>query len=154
MTGRFLIELTDPRFFIRDNADVIEFIRRVNPFAHSDVGSVLFQLGKAIPGAGAYCPVPSVYSYVVLHTESDRIFAIAFGMSGLAFKLSPETEETARSDGGERAPEIGAGWMRFEPWSRAPRSVTDERLARWCARACDLARGTESAPDGGEAIVR
>ena len=62
MAGKFLIELTDPRFQIADNADVIEFIRRVNPFAHSDVGSMLFDLGKEIPGAHAYCPVPSVYS--------------------------------------------------------------------------------------------
>ena len=140
MAGKFLIELTDSRFLIDDNADVIEFIRRVNPFAHSDVGSVLFELGKETPGAHAYCPVPSVYSYVVLHTDADRIFAIAFGMSALAFRLAPSDAEAAVADGGVRTPEIGAGWTRFEPWSREPQSVTNDRLARWCARACDTAR--------------
>ena len=144
MAGKFLIELTDARFVIPENADVIEFIRRVNPFAHSDVGSVLFELGKETPGAHAYCPVPSVYSYVVLHTNPDRIFAIAFGMSGVAFRLAPEDEAAALKDGGVRATDIGAGWMGFEPWSRDPKTVTRARLLRWCNHACELARGAVS----------
>ena len=135
MAGKFLIELTDPRFAIDDNADVMEFIRRANPFAHSDVGSVLFELGKETAGAHAYCPVPAVCSYVVLHTDANRIFAIAFGMSGLAFRLALDDEAAALSDGGIRASDIGAGWMRFEPWGRESRTVTEARLRRWCARA-------------------
>ena len=144
MAGKFLIDVTDPRFAIDDNADVMEFIRRVNPFAHSDVGSVLFELGKEIPGALAYCPVPSVYSYVVLHTAENRIFAIAFGMRGLAFRLATDDEATALSDGGIRAADIGAGWTRFEPWGREPAAATHARLLRWCSRACELARGVVS----------
>jgi hypothetical protein len=142
--GKFLIELTDSRFVIEENADVVEFIRRVNPFAHSDVGSVLFELGKEIPGAYAYCPVPSVYSYVVLHTAGSRIFAIAYGMSALAFRLATRDEATALSDGGIPAPEIGAGWTRFVPWDREPKTVTHARLLRWCSRACELAGGEVS----------
>jgi hypothetical protein len=134
--GKFLIELTDPRFIVDDNADVIEFIRRVNPFAHSDVGSVLFELGKETPGAHAYCPVPSACSYVVLHTDVNRIFAIAFGMSGLAFRLAPDDEAAALTDGGAHARDIGMGWVRFEPWGQDSRTATDVRLRRWCTRAC------------------
>jgi len=138
--GKFLIELTDPRFVSDDNnADVIEFIRRANPFAHSDVGSVLFELGKETPGAHAYCPVPSVYSYVVLHTDANRIFAIAFGMSGLAFRLAPDDEAAALADGAIHASDIGIGWLRFEPWGHGPRAATDARLRQWCARACATA---------------
>ena len=144
MGGKFLIELTDPRFVIDDNADVIAFIRRVNPFAHSDVGSVLFELGKEIPGALAYCPVPSVYSYVVLHTAENRIFAIAYGMSALAFRLATGDEPNALSDGGIRATDIGAGWTRFEPWGREPKTATHGRLLRWCSRACEVAQGVVS----------
>lgn len=141
MAGKFLIELTDPRFVIDDNADVIEFIRRVNPFAHSDVGSVLFELARKTPGSRAYCPVPSVYSYVVLHTDSNRIFAIAFGMSGLAFRLASNDEVVALADGGARARDIGSSWIGFEPWGKEPRKVTDARLRRWCARAFANAAG-------------
>ena len=139
MAGKLLIELTDPRFVIDDNADVIGFIRRVNPFAHSDVGSVLFELAKKIPGAHAYCPVPSAYSYVLLHTDANRIFAIAFDMRGLAFRIAPEDEATALADGGLPATNIGPGWVAFEPWSREPATVTRERLLRWCTRACESA---------------
>src|SRR5262249_39327154 len=133
-----------PRFAIDDNADVMEFIRRVNPFAHSDVGSLLFELGKETDGAYAYCPVPSVYSYVVLHTAESRIFAIAFVMRALAFRLAGDDEAAALSDAGIRAMDIGAEWVRFERWGREPNAVTHARLSRWCSRACELARGMVS----------
>lgn len=139
MPGKFLIDVTDARFSIPDNKDVIEFIRKTNPFAHSDVGSVLFELRKTTPSAHAYCPVPSVYSYVVLHTDANRIFAIAFGMRGLAFRLSGSDLTEALADAGVAAPEIGDDWVRFEPWSRETVDVTRARLQKWCDRACATA---------------
>jgi hypothetical protein len=45
---------------------------------------------------------------VVLHTESDRIFAIPFGQRGLAFRLGAPALAAALSDGGVAAPEIRA----------------------------------------------
>ena len=141
MPGRFLIDVTDARFLIPDNANVVEFIRRTNPFAHSDVGSVLFELGKVTPGARAYCPVPSAYSYVVLHTVANRIFAIAFDMRGLAFRLAESEMGEAISDSGLAAPEIGGDWVRFEPWGREASDVTRARLRKWCSRACAAALG-------------
>jgi hypothetical protein len=73
MTGKFLIDLTDSRFHIAENEDVLEVVRRANPFAHSDVGSLLLDLGKQIPGARAYSPSYASYAYVVLHTDAWRI---------------------------------------------------------------------------------
>ena len=58
-TKRFLIDLTDQRFFTPENTDVIELIRRVNPFAHSDVGMIVFDCARAIEGVGAYRPSPA-----------------------------------------------------------------------------------------------
>ena len=141
MPGKFLIDVTDVRFFTPENAGAVEFIRKTNPFAHSDVGSVLFELRKTTPGAHAYCPVPSAYSYVVLHTEANRIFAIAFGMRGLAFRLAESDLPDALADSGVAAPEIGADWVRFEPWSRETVDVTRARLQEWCDRACVAALG-------------
>lgn len=141
MPGKFLIDVTDARFSIPENAGVIEFIRKTNPFAHSDVGSVLFELGKVTPGAHAYCPVPSAYSYVVLHTDANRIFAVAFGMRGLAFRLAESELSEALADSGVAAPDIGADWVRFEPWSREARDLTRARLGKWCGRACAAAPG-------------
>lgn len=127
-----LIDVTDPRFSTAGNADVLAFVRRTNPFAHSDVGSVLLSLGKGIPGAHAYCPSYKSCAYVVLHTESSRIFAIAYGQRGLAFRLAPVSRVRALADEGAPVPEIGPDWVAFAPWGSAEQRA---RLERWSAQA-------------------
>ncbi len=135
MAGKFLIDITDPRFFIPANDDVIAFVRQTNPFAHSDVGSLLLGFGKRIPGTAAYCPSYASCAYVVLHSSKNRIFAIAFGQRGLAFRL-PVSVADALADGGEPASEIGTDWVQFDPWSAENRTTeARERLRRWCERA-------------------
>jgi hypothetical protein len=136
MTGKFLIDMTDPRFLIASNDDVMAFVRRTNPSAHGDVGSVLLELGKQIVGSHAYCPSYRSMAYVVLHTESSRIFAIAFGQRGLAFRLDEGTIAEAIDDGGTLAPEIGSDWVRFPPWgSKDVAAAFEARLRRWSAAA-------------------
>jgi hypothetical protein len=134
MPGKFLIDMTDPRFQIAENADVIEFIRKTNPSAHSDVGSILFSLAKEIPGAHAYCPSPRSMAYVVLHDEKDRIAAIAFGQRGLGLRLAPSSIDEAVADGAVRAPEIGADWVTLMPWD--PNDKTrKQKIRKWAERA-------------------
>lgn len=128
----FLIDLTDPRFSTAGNADVLEFVRRTNPFAHSDIGSVLLSLGKKIPGAQAYSPSYKDFAYVVLHTDAWRIFAIAYGQRGLAFRLGLASREAAMADGGAAAGDIGPDWVSFAPWGSADQAA---RLERWSAQA-------------------
>jgi len=136
MAGKFLIEVTDERLFVPGNEEVLEFVRRANPFAHSDVGSLLLDLGKQIEGASAYSPSYRQFAYVVLHTEAWIVRAIAFGQSGLAFRLSPASRDAALADRGMAAPEIGADWVAFNPWDvDVSRGETRERLVRWCAQA-------------------
>lgn len=135
MAGRFLIDVTDARFSIPDNADVLEFIRRANPFAHSDVGGILFSLGKQIAGARAYCPAVKSFAYVVLHTERNRIFAIAFGQRGLAFRFDAQGYAEAVANGGEPAPEIGRDWVRVDPWAAKPASGLNPQMTRGAERA-------------------
>ena len=123
---------------------MIAFVRRTNPFAHSDVGSVLLELGKALPGVRAYCPSYASCAYVILHTERDRIFAIAFDQRGLAFRLAEPSRQDALADGGVPAPEVGPDWVRFAPWAGgggADGAEHSRRLERWCARALDDAVG-------------
>lgn len=143
MTGKFLIDLTDARFHVAGNEDVLEFVRRANPFAHSDVGSLLLELGKAISGASAYSPSYASYAYVVLHNHAGRIFAIAFGQRGLAFRLAPASREVALTAGATAASDIGPEWVSFDPWD-VHVSAGDQRarLERWCAQAfADVAAG-------------
>jgi len=133
---KWLIDMTDPRFIVAGNEDVIGFIRRVNPFAHSDVGSLLLDLGKKLDGAHAYSPSYKQYAYVVLHTDASRVFAIAYGQRGLAFRLSPSSYAAALADDGSPAEDIGCDWVKFDPWN--PNVSTVElhaRLERWSAQA-------------------
>lgn len=133
MSSRF--DITDDRFKIAANEDVIEFIRRTNPSTHSDPGDVLFKLGKAIPGARSYCPSTKTFAYVVLHTDADRIFAIAFGMHGLAFRIPSSVIAEAVADGGTLEPKIGPDWVRFPPFNGRGETGAWERLLRWGGQA-------------------
>ena len=128
----FLIDLTDARFKIPANDAVIDFIRRANPFAHSDLGSRLISLGKAIAGAHAYCPSYSSCAYVVLHTEGRVIFAIAFGMRDIAFRLPSDV----LAQGGAPFLEIGEDWLCVDPFpGPATRDASDALLQRWVEAA-------------------
>src|SRR5258708_18120481 len=102
----FLIDVTDDRFKIPANQAVIEYIRRENPFAHSDIGDLLIRLGKLVPGAQYYCPSFSSLAYVVLHTKANVIFAIAIGMLKIDFRLPSALVSTATRRG-ERAHSYG-----------------------------------------------
>ena len=134
MPGRFLIDVTDSRFLIPVNAEVIEFIRRANPFAHTDVGDVLFDLGRQL-GALAYCPSHKSCAYVVLHTATSHIFAIAYGQRGLAFRLSAAACSAALDDGAELATTIGADWVAINPWATPPTCGMNASLGQWAERA-------------------
>jgi len=72
----FLIDLTDERFKIPANQAVIDYIRRENPFAHSDIGAELIRSAKLVPDAQYYCPSFSSLAYVALHTKANIVFAI------------------------------------------------------------------------------
>jgi hypothetical protein len=134
MAGRFLIDVTDARFSIPENAEVMEFIRRVNPFAHSDVGQVLFDLAREI-GAGAYCPAPKVCAYVVLHSTTNRIFAIAYDQRSVAFRLPDGSQAEALTEGGEAVPKVGTDWIRFDPWAGARAGGINPHLRSWAERS-------------------
>lgn len=125
----------DVRFDLPENRAVVDFIRRTNPSAHDDVLSSLIRSAASL-GATWYLPDPYGHSYAVLHTETSRIFAIVFGMRGLAYRLPRNLVAQAVADGGEVCSEIGEGWVRFEPWSAGEAiPVSDARLKRWCKAA-------------------
>ena len=53
---------------------------------------------------------------VVALIASRRLFAIAYGMRSIAFRVPKKLRDVALRTGGERAPEFGASWARFELW--------------------------------------
>ena len=137
MPDKYLIEVTDPRLFVPGNEDVLAFIRRASPFAHTDVGSILVELGHSVAGAHAYSPSYKQCAYVVLHTDTWQVVAIAFHRWGLAFRFAPSSQAAALADGGAPAPEIGPDWVSFAPWGPNPPGDGGPpvSLERWCAQA-------------------
>ena len=128
------IDVTDAKFKIPVNAAVMDYIGRANPFAHSDLGTKLIEMGKSIAGAHAYCPDYGAFAYVVLHNDANVIFAAAWGMSKIALRLPRSAE--ALADGGGRS-EIGDDWLAFV-------AIPEDRgtvLATWCELAFRHAQG-------------
>lgn len=136
----------DDRFRTAENEAVLAFIERENPSAHDDVASVLTESARSLPDVQWYCPDVHRYAYVVLHTRGNRIFGIAFGMSGLAYRLPPGTIPGAVAEGGKVYPDIGEEWIVFQPWQPGEsRTAMGERLKQWCEIAHDYAVGSKAA---------
>jgi hypothetical protein len=147
----FLIDLTDERFKIPANHAVIEYIRRENPFAHSDVGGLLIALGRRVPGAQHYCPSFSSLAYVLLHTPANVIFAIATGMHKVDFRLPLEVVTDAIESGEAEHSSIGhpgsgSAWLSCRPFLRGePKTLIETRLKRWCEAAYRCAQESSGA---------
>ncbi len=135
-----LIDLTDDAFKIPPNAAVMEYVRRESPFAHSNVGAHLVRLGRGTPGARYYCPDFRSYAYVALHTEAKVIFALAFGMRQIAFRLPPTARAEAVAEGATAYPAIGEQWVAIDAFAVAESpAAAASRLEHWCEVACRAA---------------
>ena len=132
----FLIDLTDERFKIPANHSIIEYIRRANPFAHSDPGDMLIKLANRITGVHYYCPNFSACAYVVLHTDGNLIFAIASGMRKFAFRLPPKVVSQAVADATGEYSDIGSDWLLVDAFPRGmPETAADAAHMRLCEAA-------------------
>jgi hypothetical protein len=130
----------DERFRTAANASVLSFLRLGNPSAHSDVAEALTLAAAGVPSVRS--PDPTRYAFVALHLDDLTIVGLAFGQSGLAFRLPEDRVREAIQEGGALAVEIDSTWVRFEPWTnREPLAESRRRLARWCA----VAAGTPAA---------
>jgi len=130
------------RFDVPANAEVLAFLRRAQPSAHSDVADELSSSARFLRGVRTWCPDPARYAFVVLHVEDGTILAVAWGQAALAYRLPPARLDEARADGGlaTGVPELGEEWTRFEPWrSGETLEATRARLARWCGVAAEHA---------------
>jgi hypothetical protein len=132
----FLIDITEERFKIPANHAVIEYIRRENPFAHSDLGDKLIKLAKRIPNTLYYCPSFASCAYVVLHTNANVIFAIALGMLSIEFRLPAAVVIDAVANGNGKTAPIGDDWLSVSPFPKdLAASANDARLLQWCTAA-------------------
>ncbi len=132
----------DPRFDTSDNAEVLGFLRRARPSAHSDVAEELLRSANRLAGVTHYCPDPVNHAFVALHLANFSILGLAYGQSKLAYRLPENRIEQAIQEGALQASELGRGWLFFEPWSIKPLQESRRRLAQWCAIAVAGAQDT------------
>lgn len=124
----------DDGFRTPANAEFFPYLGNIS--AHSDVAEELTRAGATVSGVRSYCPDPARYAFVALHLDDFTIIGLAFGQSGLAYRVPEERVQEAIRDGGAVAVELGPAWVRFEPWSNHETlAQSRERLARWCAVA-------------------
>lgn len=132
----WLIDVTDERFKIPVNRDAIEFIRRANPFAHSDVGAKLIENSRRFPNSNYYCPSFNACAYVALHNAANVIFAIAFGMSKIAYRLPQDKIGAALANSTAEPSEVGIDWLNVNPFSRSESvEIVNARLLQFCESA-------------------
>jgi GMP synthase-like glutamine amidotransferase len=132
----------DAKFRTVENEAVVAFIERENPSAHDDIASALTDSAEGLSDVRHYCPDVHQYAYFVLHTLSNRIFGIAFGMNAIAYRLPSRVTPEAIAEGGRVYSEIGDEWVLFPPWRQdESRTVTQTNLKRWCKIAHDYAVG-------------
>ena len=131
----------DSAFDMPANDEVLAYLRRANPSAHSDVASELHLASQGVPAARWYCPDPGAYAFVALHRDDHNLVAVALGMGLIVFRLPIARIEAAVQDGGARFPEIGPDWVSFNAFTDEPLAETRRRLGRWCRIALDTDTG-------------
>lgn len=117
------------------NHDILRFLQGKS--AHSDVAEVLIETAAPLGDVKIYSSEPINFGYVVLTTQ-DVVFAVAFGMSQVGFRLDETYKERALENGGFDATEVGPDWVTFELF-RTNYPAVD--LLFWARKAYVIARG-------------
>jgi hypothetical protein len=131
-------ELTT-RFNCPENVQIISYLITTHPCSHSDVGQEVLIASNELKCA-YYCPDGLNCSYLVLHTESNVIFAAALGMSGFALRLPESQIDDALAAGAALDPKLGTDWVSFYPFDpEIPTVKMRASLKYWCRIAFEAA---------------
>ena len=107
--------------------------------AHSDLVDVLAEAAAPLGDVQLYSSEPANHGYIVLTTQ-DVVFAAAYGMSLIGFRLDETFKGRALETGGFNATEIGPDWVTFELF-RTNYPAVD--LLFWARKAYLVARGAD-----------
>lgn len=118
------------------NARVLAHVDSIS--AHSDVAEALTQCVKPLGDVHLFCPDSSQYRCLCAWTN-NVVFALAAGMSVVAFRLDAIFKARALKSGAEPYPECGDEWAAFTLF-RSDWPAPD--LPFWARRAYVIARET------------
>ena len=117
------------------NHDILRFLQ--DKSAHSDVAEVLVEAAASLGDVQLYSSDPANFGYIVLTTQRV-VFAAAYGMSQIGFRLDKTFKGRALETGGFDATEVGPDWVAFELF-RTNYPAVD--LLFWARKAYVIARG-------------
>lgn len=120
-----------------ENRVVLTFLSGLS--CHSDLAACLSEATEPLGDASEWCANVQAYGFVV-HETQGVIFAAAWGMQEVAFRLDAERVRIALETGGRKASEIGPEWVAFAPF-RAGYPTMD--LKFWATCAYQFARGED-----------
>ena len=120
------------------NQDILAAIATMS--AHSDISEVLTEAVKPLGDVQLFCPDWSQYRYVVASTK-QIIFAAAFGMDTIAFRLDRTFKDRAIVTGGYSNAQFGNDWVAFQMF-RSDWPKVDVHF--WSRKAYESARTCES----------
>ena len=121
----------------QDNWAILTFLSGSS--CHSDLAACLYEATEHLAEATEHCTDVQRFGFVV-HETQGVIFAAAWGMQEVSFRLDAERVRIARETGGRPAPEIGPEWVTFAPF-RAGYPTMD--LKFWATRAYQFVRGED-----------
>jgi len=119
------------------NHDILNFLQGKS--AHSDVAGALVEAAVSPGDVQFYSSEPENFGYVALTTQ-DVVFAVAYGMSQIGFRLDETFKERALESGGFDVVEVGPAWVTFELF-RSNYPAVD--LPFWVRKAYLIARGAD-----------
>ena len=106
------------------------------PSEQSDVADELIRTAGGLAGVSHNCPDLSRYAFVLLQLQDFSIFGLAYGQSGLTYRLPERRIADALGEGGSMALELRRNWSSSSRGHMTARLETSRRrLARWCAIA-------------------
>jgi hypothetical protein len=115
------------------NEEVVAFLERAQPSAHSDAASELGLACGSLKGVRLYCPDAAGYAYVAAVDARGRIFALAIGQRVIALRLGPPSRFAAAAEGGRGMDEIGNAWACFDAFPPdEPLAAARMRIQKWC----------------------
>jgi hypothetical protein len=124
------------------NREVVEYLMRASPSAHSDVASELEQACAAVEGVRTWCPDAAHYAYVLAVDSRDHIIGLAAGMGDVVFRVGRDQRSAALSEGGREYPGLGEDWVCFDPFPvDESLEALRKRLGTWCAIASRASTG-------------
>jgi hypothetical protein len=126
----------DARLRIASNREIVAYLDREQPYAHSDLAEALVR--AAVPGMDYFCPAPGRYAYLAAFLPNLVIVAVAEGMQAVLIRVRLDAVSQAVAQGATLALDVGTTWVRLAMFSGTISQNTSRALlATWL---CDASR--------------